>query len=446
MKYGLLLIINIFSITLIAQCPESIILCSQEDVDSFRTKYPLCTSIYLLEIDDKCNPIYNLDSLYEIEKVSILRLLPIDSLKSIDGFKNLRNVENLSFHPRKQFEPFPRLDTIGIIRHHFLNSDFDLSVYQDVKHIEKYISINESGRFSGLGSFSVSPLFSILIRNCFAESNIRTLLPTNHSNIDFFSIANSSNLDFKGLETLNSINRILISNSSNMDCSPLLSVDTIKVFNLHKVDLQNILIDSLHLIRNLEALFLIDVKNLYNIEQILPNLNSISWAISIIQNRDLKNIDLLDKFAIPLSQPSPIFQTNSSIINYRISIINNPNLESCNLELICKALEAYPDSVFISNNAGDCDKEKLLLQCISSAEDEIMNDKVQIVPNPSSNIISISSQENIKSVTIIDPAGRNIGEYQNPEYIDVLHLENGIYFVQINLNKGKSIIKKFVKI
>ena len=429
-----------------AQCPEYITLCSQEEVDAFRTNYPSCTRIYSLEIDDKCKPVYNLDSLYEIENVNILRILPIDSLKSLDGLKNLNYVELLSFYPRKMFPPFPSLDTLGSIGHHFLNPDFDLSVYKDVKHIKKYISINESGRFSGLGNFSVSPNFSILIRNCFSDSNIKMLLPKNHSNIDFLSISNSSNIDFEGLDSLDRINRILISNSSNLDCIPLLSIDTFKVFNLHKVDLNNILIDSLHLIGKLEGLFLIEVKNLYNIEQILPNLNSISWAISIDQNIDLNNIDLLDKFAIPLSQPSPIFQTSASIANGRISINNNPNLESCNLELICKALEVYPDSVFISDNAGNCDKEKLLTQCISSTKDESLDEKVQIIPNPSSQFISFITELDVKHITIFDINGKIIATHYNHEQIDVTDILAGVYFISFEFDGGKRISKKFVKL
>ncbi|HMR86845.1 MAG TPA: T9SS type A sorting domain-containing protein [Saprospiraceae bacterium] len=446
MKYILLLILKLITFTLSAQCPESIILCSQEDVDAFRTNYPSCTNIYSLEIDDKCKPIFNLDSLYEIERVNILRILPIDSLKSLNGLKNLNYVQLLSFYPRKMFAPFPSLDTIVNISHHFLNPDFDLSVYQDVKQIKESIRINSNGKFNGLGDFSVSPKFSIIINNCSAESNIACLLPSNQIFIDFFLLLNCSNLNLDGMESLEKINRIAIQNSANMNCSPLAGIDTVKVFDLFNIDLQNILLDSLHLLANLEGLFLTEVDNLYNIEQILPNLNSISWAFGFNQNKDLINIDLLDKFPVPLSQLSTITWTSTSMADGRISITNNPSLESCNLELICKALEVYPDSVFISNNAGDCDKEKLLTQCISSTEDELWHEKVQIVPNPSSNFISIITELDVKHISIYDINGKIVGTYYNHEQIDVTDILAGIYFISFEFDNGKRILKKFVKL
>jgi uncharacterized protein (DUF1501 family) len=74
-------------------------------------------------------------------------------------------------------------------------------------------------------------------------------------------------------------------------------------------------------------------------------------------------------------------------------------------------------------------------------EDFEIKNEVIVYPNPSTEIINIHSQNNIKSVTIYSMDGRSIITYTNPlttnEYtIHVPNLSVGIYNLKINTDKG----------
>jgi hypothetical protein len=73
----------------------------------------------------------------------------------------------------------------------------------------------------------------------------------------------------------------------------------------------------------------------------------------------------------------------------------------------------------------------------------------EIFPNPTSQKINFRLSERVKSIYLRDLAGREIGRYENPEgidgtsWIDVSHLPQGIYFIELN-GKGKN-VQRFLK-
>ena len=72
-------------------------------------------------------------------------------------------------------------------------------------------------------------------------------------------------------------------------------------------------------------------------------------------------------------------------------------------------------------------------------------EKITIVPNPTSNYLNIDSEKEIKSINVIDVAGRvtSIKNFTNNK-IDVSNLSNGIYFIEVQTNDG-AFKSKFIK-
>lgn len=68
-----------------------------------------------------------------------------------------------------------------------------------------------------------------------------------------------------------------------------------------------------------------------------------------------------------------------------------------------------------------------------------------IAPNPTTDYLSIKSDEKINSIEIIDANGRKITESIDHLKINVKPLNSGTYFVKINTDKG-SVTKKFIKL
>lgn len=68
-----------------------------------------------------------------------------------------------------------------------------------------------------------------------------------------------------------------------------------------------------------------------------------------------------------------------------------------------------------------------------------------IYPNPVKNILNLEGLDNVESYAIFDLTGRKLEQYNNSfKQIDVSHLNNGIYLLQINTDKGQ-VSKKFIK-
>lgn len=72
--------------------------------------------------------------------------------------------------------------------------------------------------------------------------------------------------------------------------------------------------------------------------------------------------------------------------------------------------------------------------------------RIQLSPNPTSGIVSISSEIKINHFTIFDASGRSVYEMNKNDIrnIDIASLSNGVYFVELESTEGK-IVKKIIK-
>ena len=80
---------------------------------------------------------------------------------------------------------------------------------------------------------------------------------------------------------------------------------------------------------------------------------------------------------------------------------------------------------------------------LSVSDNKISNFKIH--PNPTANILNITSKNPIQKLAVISVSGMRVLEQNFIENsIDVSSLQNGIYFLEISSREGKS-IQKFIK-
>lgn len=82
---------------------------------------------------------------------------------------------------------------------------------------------------------------------------------------------------------------------------------------------------------------------------------------------------------------------------------------------------------------------------------ESIDSKITLYPNPTLNCIYLKTHENTRfqSIKIFDPLGKEIKSFENPQNtinyrIDLSNLTEGIYFIKMNFENGRSSTKKFI--
>ncbi len=83
---------------------------------------------------------------------------------------------------------------------------------------------------------------------------------------------------------------------------------------------------------------------------------------------------------------------------------------------------------------------------LSTNDIKSKDNKVTFYPNPSNGNINIKTLSPIDNITILDISGKQISNFKNPGIkLDLTHLQNGIYFIEIISGKKKYYEKIFIK-
>ena len=93
---------------------------------------------------------------------------------------------------------------------------------------------------------------------------------------------------------------------------------------------------------------------------------------------------------------------------------------------------------------GNTQVKRISLTSLLSVQD-IKKDNLEIFPNPTNGIIKIKGDAKIKSVEITNTVGQLLRNQSETQKIDLTSYPKGIYFVKINLENSKEIIKKVIK-
>ncbi len=119
---------------------------------------------------------------------------------------------------------------------------------------------------------------------------------------------------------------------------------------------------------------------------------------------------------------------------------NNPHNPS-NPPITVSAGENTKDEMmvtFIAYTAYQVGDENLILDStlVTSGVEENRKSKIVIYPNPADDKITVSSDEEIKSLKIYEMNGRLISTYYNVESIDVSMISRGMYMIEVVTAKG----------
>lgn len=91
--------------------------------------------------------------------------------------------------------------------------------------------------------------------------------------------------------------------------------------------------------------------------------------------------------------------------------------------------------------------KEVVLNSLSLSNKEFEKLEITIFPNPAKDVVTISGIENntLNKVSIVSMLGQNIKIFESPSNkIDISNVQDGIYFIKINLNDNKVITKKLI--
>ncbi len=82
----------------------------------------------------------------------------------------------------------------------------------------------------------------------------------------------------------------------------------------------------------------------------------------------------------------------------------------------------------------------------SSVNKYVLDNNLSVYPNPTNSTLQLNFLENnqVKSVTVLNPNGQKVMEYSGSSNLDVSRLSNGLYFIQVLSNNGIH-TQKFIK-
>lgn len=380
--------------------PDGITFSTQQEIDSFQINYPNCKQI----LGDVV-----------IVGVDINNLLGLNILESIGGQLTIGGY----YWCNPQLSSIRGLDSITII-------GGGLSIIENtaLKDLKGFSSLQEIG-----GSLFLTANHSL---ECIASLNSLTSVEND--------IRIQSNYALTYLNGLNNLS----------------SVEGIFEFyqNSNLVDLSGI--------ENLTHVGNLSLNHNYNLENInaLENLISINGYLFIAYNHGLNNLIGLEnttsiggplhiKFNNGLTSLEGIDNIDSWSIDY-LYIINNPLLNTCEVQSVCDFLASPHGNYGIHDNASGCNSiEEVEEACITIGHQELnIESDFSIFPIPTNRIINISSKNRIGiyEVNIYNSIGRKVlTQAKITNKIDVSKLVQGLYIIEIITENSKIREKLIIK-
>lgn len=134
---------------------------------------------------------------------------------------------------------------------------------------------------------------------------------------------------------------------------------------------------------------------------------------------------------------------------FRDSSTNNFYLESSSPAVNSGDNSAVIGNVDLRNNQRiintTIDIGALEFDASLSTRDDLLEGTVSIYPNPTAKMIHVNSKFEIKQMNVYSLLGKKVFSRKNSKSIDISHLQNGLYLLEIVTMDGKKVIKKFLK-
>ncbi len=393
----LLILSILFQIKLVSQSclPEGITFTNQQQIDNFTTTYPDCTEI---EGDVLIRSAY----INNLSGLNVLTYIGGDLeigepeygesiLLSVAGLSNLDSIGgNLYILGNSSLNSLNGLENVNSVGGDLIITTYSLTSLYGLNGIT-----NIGGYFEVFSNYSLINLNGI--NNLDSIGNYLLI----GYNLGLTSLSGLENLSFVGEDMW------------IVDNYDLLGLDSL--YNLTTIS-GNLMIRRLTSLNSLEG---------------LENISLIGGYLKIYENNLLSSLSGIDNIA------------GQSISD--LYIFDNMALSICEVESVCEYLADPNGLIEVYNNKEGCNsQEQIEVACAMSYSEINKNTSFKLFPNPAANKLSIKYQNQTitAKINIYNQLGTRILKTQSYlENIDISGLENGVYFVEIELDKIRTILK-----
>lgn len=108
------------------------------------------------------------------------------------------------------------------------------------------------------------------------------------------------------------------------------------------------------------------------------------------------------------------------------------------------AVDNVNNYLVLTYTQGNTQVKRISLASLLSVQD-VKKDNLEVYPNPTNGIIKIKGITKVKSVEITNTVGQLLSTQHETQQIDLTPYLKGVYYIKINLETGKQIIKKVIK-
>ena len=429
---SLMFCICLISTQIIAQCPTSLTLCSQDSVDAFPSTYPGCRDLFALRInalhcDGKPNDIVNLDSLYPLQSVQYLTLQSPSMIKDISGLSNIRKVYQANINVQKSWQTPFNLDTVGLLSVNYANDTvYDLKLLYGIKFVTNVIHLNGNVSFSPKLRYNTDRNIRISINDNEITNKISNVLPKNIVEDLSIQLTSTQNIDFDFGFKIDSLSFLALINSPTNDYSYLKEIKKIKHFAISHFNV----VEKLKGFKceEIEILHFYKCDARIKISEIFPNLKKISKIVSFQNNTNLESIVELDNLELPTK-----FLIPDEILAH-VKILNNLKLNTCKSDYLCRAFKRFRDSIYVGGNMMDCNELLLEKECsLSSVGEADIHEPYTVSPNPVFDILTISPpMPNGTRYRVINLLGNTVKSGEMFANVHLGDLSAGNYFILLD--------------
>lgn len=420
---------------------------SQDDIDSIISLFPLMDSVY-------GNLVFDFSLNLEVADFSFF-----DNIAFVRDELEIR-------YPRQDnvFEMFEGVSVGGLVLVSLNTSTLDILDFADtlsqfrlssidglndfkgmenVTRINGKIDIVETSIISTDGLDNLKTISAIQLIQCPLLSNINSF-----SDVEWIRDLRLSNLN--QLSDFDLFNDMIIPLKLQFNELPHLSnfptfiqIPTVDMFSISRChSLTNLEMDSLVNVndrlsifgnQNLERASFANVVQAKNLSFVandiitdiqMPNINSVAFKFNLLSNDSLSHID----------------DINHTMLAHTMAIERNPNLEDCNIELICNNYQAG-SNLSVEDNLGCQTLEEIIDICAVSTSEQEGQFPFKVFPNPVSNILNLEGKFNPKSFEMYNSIGQKMEFILSSNQIDMRSFSNGLYYLKVSFENDSRIVK-----